>query len=129
MYHTILKGVVMGFFDKLFGRNHKQQEEEPHISSTKAHKYEQQDEEPRTSSTKTHKYEQQDEEFTVIINTDRELSEEEQKTILSILKNGLYIENQHPADVCISVMLELNIMDPIIYNRRSDECVELSFSF
>ena len=112
MYHTMLKGVVMGFSNNFLGRNHKQQEE--------GHD---------TSSTKTHKYEQQDEEFTVIINTDRELSEEEQKTILSILKNGLYIENQHPADVCISVMLELNIMDPIIYNRRSDECVELSFSF
>lgn len=112
MYHTILKGVVMGFFDKLFGRNHKQQEEEPH-----------------TSSTKAHKYEQQDEEFTVIIHTDRELSEEEQKTIFSIMKNGLYVGNQHPGDVCISMMLELNIMDPIIYNRRSDECAELSFGF
>ena len=110
MYHTMLKGVVMGFSNNFLGRNHKQQEE--------GHD---------TSSTKAHKYEQKDEEFKVIIKTDRELSEEEQKSVFSIMKDGLYVVNQHPADICFSVMLELNIMNPLVYNRPSFECVEISF--
>ena len=106
----LLKGVAMCFLDRLF-KKQGQQEENGDCQS----------------SIKTHSYIQKDDEFKVVIDTDRELSEEEQKDVFAIVKDGIYIHNQHPSNVCIRLMLKFDIIQPIIYNRLSKWCVKLHF--
>ena len=72
-------------------------------------------------------YVRSDEDFKVCIKTDKELSEEQQDAIFSIVKTGLYKNNEIPSKVCITLMLSIGIMESMILNRTSEGSAELIF--
>lgn len=80
-----------------------------------------------SSDSKSMTYVKSDEDFTVCIKTDKELSEEQQDAIFSIVKTGLYKNNEIPSKVCITLMLSIGIMDYMILNRTSQGSAELIF--
>ena len=80
-----------------------------------------------SSSSKSLAYVKSDEDFTVCVKTDKELSEEQQDAIFSIVKTGLYENNEIPSKVCITLMLSIGIMDYMILNRTSQGSAELIF--
>lgn len=80
-----------------------------------------------SSDSKSMTYVKSDEDFTVCIKTDKELSEEQQDAIFSIVKTGLYQNNEIPSKVCINLMLSTGIMGTMILNRTSQGSAELIF--
>ena len=108
-----LEGVLMSFFNRLF----KKQKQPSKSAIIKA--------DSDSSESKSKSYVKSDEDFTVCIKTDKELSEEQQDTIFSIVKRGLYQNNEIPSKVCISLMLSVGIMEFMTLNRTSDGSAEL----
>lgn len=82
---------------------------------------------PSSSDSEPPAYVKSDEDFTVCIKTDKELSEEQQAAIFSIVKTGLYENNEIPSKVCITLMLSIGIMETMILNRTSEGSAELIF--
>lgn len=105
----------MSFFNRLF----KKQGQQSESASVEA--------DSSSSNSKPLAYEKSDENFTVFIKTDKELSEEQQDAIFSIVKTGLYQNNEIPSKVCINLMLSTGIMDYMILNRTSQGSAELIF--
>ena len=110
-----LKGVVMSFFNRLF----KKQGQPNGSTAIKV--------DPSSSDSESPAYVKSDEDFTVCIKTDKELSEEQQDAIFSIVKTGLYENNEIPSKVCITLMLSTGIMETMILNRTSEGSAELIF--
>ena len=104
----------MSFFNRLFK---KQQPNESAIIEADS----------SSSDSKPLAYVKSDEDFTICIETDKELSEEQQDAIFSIVKTGLYKNNEIPSKVCINLMLSTGIIETMILNRTSKGSAELIF--
>lgn len=93
----------MSFFNKLFKK-----QRQPKGSTS-------QEVASNSSSSKKYTYVKSKKNFTVRINTDKELSEEQQSTIFSTVKNGVS-HNEIPSKICVNIMLETGIMYPVTLN-------------
>ena len=54
--------------------------------------------------------------FKVILKTEKELSEEQRNTIITIVKDGT-ISGIEPSDIAIKIMMSTGIYDMVILNR------------
>ena len=54
--------------------------------------------------------------FKVILKTEKELSEEQRNTIITIVKDGT-ISGLEPSDIAIKIMMSTGIYDMVILNR------------
>lgn len=55
-------------------------------------------------------------EFKVILKTEKNLSEEQRNTIITIVRDGITSDTE-PSDICIHVMMSTGIYDTMILNR------------
>lgn len=105
----------MSFFNQLFKRQGQQNDSALAKSDS------------NSLDSKSHNYKISDTDFIVRIKTDQNLSEEQQNTIFSIIKDGVYLNNEVASKVCVMLMLSIGITNPMTLNRTSEDSVELIF--
>lgn len=71
---------------------------------------------PKTNSIPFTELESATDGFKVVLKTEKNLSEEQRNTIITIVKNGM-ASNSEPSDICINIMMSTGIYDVMILNR------------
>lgn len=54
--------------------------------------------------------------FKVVLKTEKELSDEQRNTIITIVKNGI-MSGTEPSDIAINIMMSTEIYDIVVLNR------------